>query len=361
MFDRPQISVFLPYYNDQDYLRASINSVLSQTYPSFELILVNHASEDNSESIAHSFQDSRIQHIKMERNYFYGGAVLFREFLKQASGKYIKPYCADDVMIPDCLSILLVEMEKTPLLHAVFANMNYIDKRSRLIKSSELRSESPDRYHLLSDIFFEKSYPLAYPTALIRRAAIRDVFFDNVSMQIFDLKLFTNIALRGEIRVLQDIVVHYRIHDEQASMSAVGHPNQFKIISREAVERQFLSDIFANMTDLSVLQKVFQNEKEFAVLTEEDKDMIPFLIYRLSLQIENPSRGLGSLTRLFDILQQDHIRKKIERMYAFSIRDWRLASEKYRISRNLETRVSPRFSFASCLKWVSFSSHTCIL
>ena len=84
----PLVSVFLPYYNDRRYLKEAIESVLNQTYPNWELILLNHATEDDCREIAHSYKDNRIVHIDMEENLGAGGGILFEKMLLASSGKY---------------------------------------------------------------------------------------------------------------------------------------------------------------------------------------------------------------------------------------------------------------------------------
>ena len=90
----PLVSVFIPYYNDDKFLRESIEAVLNQSYKNLELILVNHASTDSSRDIAHSYDDDRIVHIDMPINYGAGSGKLLKEFLKVAKGKYSKLLCA---------------------------------------------------------------------------------------------------------------------------------------------------------------------------------------------------------------------------------------------------------------------------
>ena len=83
----PEISVLIPYYNDEDFLRESIQSVLDQTYTDFELVLINHACTDSSRKIARSFEDGRIVHIDLPVN--AGAGVILDAFLKKARGTYV--------------------------------------------------------------------------------------------------------------------------------------------------------------------------------------------------------------------------------------------------------------------------------
>ena len=82
----PTVSVFVPYYNDRNFLPQCIESILAQTFKDFELVLLNHATTDDCRSIAHSFADPRIIHIDMPSNLGAGSGMLFLEFLKAASG-----------------------------------------------------------------------------------------------------------------------------------------------------------------------------------------------------------------------------------------------------------------------------------
>ena len=114
MKNKPLVSVFIPYYNDQEYLKDSIESVLNQSYENWELNLCNHASTDKSREIAHSYKDERIKHVDMPKNYGAGGGLVFKTMLDVAKGKYVKPFCAVDFLYVDCLEKMVSFMEENP-------------------------------------------------------------------------------------------------------------------------------------------------------------------------------------------------------------------------------------------------------
>ena len=62
----PEISVILPVYNSQDYIKKAIESVLSQTFADFELIIINDGSTDNTLNIINQFEDKRIRLITQD-------------------------------------------------------------------------------------------------------------------------------------------------------------------------------------------------------------------------------------------------------------------------------------------------------
>ena len=131
MENKPLISVFVPYYNDKNVIRDCIDSILTQTYDNFELILFNHASTDGSRDIAHSYNDSRIIHIDAEKNLGAGSGGNITISLPYMHGKYIKLLCADDMLKQDALESLVNCLENNPEKDIVFADMDYVDENCK--------------------------------------------------------------------------------------------------------------------------------------------------------------------------------------------------------------------------------------
>ncbi len=63
----PLVSVIMPVYNASEFLYASIDSILSQSYKNIELIIINDGSTDNSEEIINSFKDERVKYFFQKR------------------------------------------------------------------------------------------------------------------------------------------------------------------------------------------------------------------------------------------------------------------------------------------------------
>lgn len=102
----PLISVIVPVYNAEEYLRDCINSILSQTFKNFEVILVNDGSSDNSGEICDKYSrlDSRVQVIHQENQ---GAASARNAGIKISKGDYICFVDADDLIHSQMLEILL--------------------------------------------------------------------------------------------------------------------------------------------------------------------------------------------------------------------------------------------------------------
>jgi glycosyltransferase involved in cell wall biosynthesis len=90
----PAISVIMPVYNGQEYLREAIDSILGQTFIDFELILINDGSSDQSQAIIDSYQDPRIRSLINPKNLGVVGAL--NVGLKAARGRYWARQDQDD-------------------------------------------------------------------------------------------------------------------------------------------------------------------------------------------------------------------------------------------------------------------------
>lgn len=124
MKNSPQITVAVPMYNASSHLCECIESILSQTYTDFELLIVDDGSQDNSVEIVRSYADPRIRLIKRKHNYIASLNCL----LDEARGKYIARMDADDVMKPNRLQIQFDYMEAHPDIDIAGSHMDYLQQ-----------------------------------------------------------------------------------------------------------------------------------------------------------------------------------------------------------------------------------------
>src|SRR5258708_3960241 len=94
----PRISVLMPAYNAERFIRGSVNSVLAQTFKDFELIVVEDGSQDRTSSILATIRDDRLRVIHNERN--LGIVESLNRAMATARGAYIARADADDFCLP---------------------------------------------------------------------------------------------------------------------------------------------------------------------------------------------------------------------------------------------------------------------
>lgn len=124
----PVISVLMPVYNGEKFLKESIDSILNQTYDNFEFIIINDGSTDATEEIVFSYSDNRIIYIKNEINLKL--IKTLNKGIDLAKGRYIARMDADDISHPDRFKIQLEQIEK---YHCQVVTSSYtsIDENSK--------------------------------------------------------------------------------------------------------------------------------------------------------------------------------------------------------------------------------------
>lgn len=129
----PLVSIIIPVYNTEKYLKDCLDSVLSQTYQNLEIILIDDGSTDNSSQILKQYakKDSRIKIITQKNQ---GQSTARNYGLKEASGEYVSFIDSDDAIEKDFVSSLLSPYLKNDSVSLTVCGMNY--RRLRL-KTSE--------------------------------------------------------------------------------------------------------------------------------------------------------------------------------------------------------------------------------
>ena len=126
------ISVIIPIYNGEQFLRETIDSVLCQTFRDFELILLDDGSTDCSVEIIRSFNDPRIIFIQCPHD--FTGTV--NRGYELSKGKYVAQLDHDDLMAPERLQIQYEYMESNPQITACGGWMQCFGKHTHAIRIS---------------------------------------------------------------------------------------------------------------------------------------------------------------------------------------------------------------------------------
>jgi glycosyltransferase involved in cell wall biosynthesis len=115
----PHVSVCIPAYNAARWIVPAVESVLSQTYESFEAVVVDDASTDETLERVQELDDARIRLYSNSRNLGHSGN--WNRSLNLARGRLIKFLCADDILYPDCLEAMVSLFDAHPSIGLVFS------------------------------------------------------------------------------------------------------------------------------------------------------------------------------------------------------------------------------------------------
>lgn len=319
----PLVSVFIPYYNDEKFLKTSIESVLNQSYQNFELILVNHASTDTSCEIARSYSDSRIKHIDMKCNLGVGGGgLLMTKFLDQACGKYVKFLCADDTLLDNGLRILVDYMENNPNIDFAFGNLNYINERGKLLGKDFFSNReyfSIDNTEADCIRLYSKGYSfLPYIGSIVKRDILSNIKINKTIIMTFDMSLWLSLLCKGyKIGYVEQLIGNYRIHKEQAS--AIQKRKQAEILSSH--EWGIFWKIFLTIDSVDLAKAVWPESDMAEKLTR--KEDIPFFVAYMLFDFGVISQGIYDY--IASMFNDDEKRTYLIETFGFGIRELRAA------------------------------------
>jgi glycosyltransferase involved in cell wall biosynthesis len=210
----PLVSIVVPVFNGERFLRESLDSILTQTYPRLEVLLIDDASTDGTPGIAAAYGD-RLTYVRQPKTRgIYGNA---NDGIARAQGKYVAVYHADDLYDPRIVEREVGYLEAHPGAGAVFCSDIFVDgdnrEFGRLQLPVELRGESPLPYPaILNALLTYKNRFLVCPTAMVPAAVYaevgvyRDAQFKNTS----DLDMWLRIARAYPIGILEAYLLRYR-------------------------------------------------------------------------------------------------------------------------------------------------------
>lgn len=202
-----KVSVLMPVFNAEKYLRKAIDSIISQTEKNWELIIVDDGSTDNSFDIVSSYKDERIKYFKKD----HSGIVDTLNFgLSKCSGKYVARMDSDDISKIDRLEKQIKFMEDNNLaLSGTFSEI--IDCLDNVIGNIEYLPKENKKIRLFSLVH----NPFIHPSAIFNKdIIIKSGGYKNFK-HVEDYELWTRIIYKNKIANLPEKLIYYRIHDKQ--------------------------------------------------------------------------------------------------------------------------------------------------
>lgn len=219
MTDYGLVSIITPSYNTAKYIGETIRSVQFQTYPNWELIIVDDCSTDNSELVVKPYcdMDSRIHLQKNERN--SGAAVCRNNALREAKGRWIAFLDSDDSWAPDKLEKQL-EFMKNGRYHFSYTEYREIDDNSA---ETGVLISGPK--HVTKLGMFAFCWPgcltVMYDREYVGLVQIRDIKKNN------DYAMWLKVCRKASCHLLDEPLALYR-RGRKGSISSHGYPTMIR-------------------------------------------------------------------------------------------------------------------------------------
>jgi glycosyltransferase involved in cell wall biosynthesis len=202
----PAVSVLMPVFNGERHLAAAIDSILAQTFPDFELVVVDDGSTDGSRAIVARYGDPRVRLIALEQN--AGLSHALNRGLEAVSAALVARQDADDLAEPQRLERQVAAMRDQPDVALLGSRAIAIDEDGRGT-GTVWRPASPASvlwYSLVDNPFIHTA--MMFRTAAVRHEGGFDPCYDPFSQ---DWALWCRVMARHRYANLPDTLVRYRV------------------------------------------------------------------------------------------------------------------------------------------------------
>ena len=213
----PRVSIGMPVYNGERFIRQSVESLLAQTYGDFEFVITDNASTDGTEAICREYaaKDKRVRYVRNPRN--LGGPGNFRRVFALCSGEYHKWSTADDFWDPTVIEKCVAVLDREPDVVLCYPKSGLTDQSGRLVEHYE------DHLHLLEPSPCARFIKVVEETMLchahlgvIRRAVMSRTSLIGGELAS-DIRFLAELSLYGKFFVIPEYLFFRRFHETSSS------------------------------------------------------------------------------------------------------------------------------------------------
>ena len=209
------VSIIIPIYNSEKYLKECLNSLFEQTYENIEIIAVDDGSTDTSLQILQDYSD-RLKIFSQENNGLYSA---LKVGISKIHGKWCKWFSPDDVLYPNAIEIQVNEAKKYPDNTILYSNWNIIDETGKLLREF-CESDNNDLSRFEYNVRLLYGQQINVNTALIPSILFQKPGVRNLDEAVaIDYDFFLNSAIFHDVKfhLIPQSLVKYRIHSDQLS------------------------------------------------------------------------------------------------------------------------------------------------
>lgn len=210
------ISIVIPLYNLERYIAETIDSIMKQSYPNFEVIIVNDQSTDHSLQIAQGYADrfSKVELISLDKN--SGASAAMNKGMEKAKGKYLTFIAADDLLRHDRFEKIVNIFKSKPDIDIICSGCSLIDSEgNNLNRNYYFPPHLNNNNILLNEL--KRNYILGGTLALRRKMGQRYKYDRNLRTSE-DYDLFLRMVYDGhKFYYIDEPLIKYRIHSSNKS------------------------------------------------------------------------------------------------------------------------------------------------
>jgi len=212
----PKVTICIPTYNYGRFIGQAIESALAQDFTDYELLILDNASQDNTEEVVKSYRDPRLQYIKNASNLGFVGNI--NKGLELARGKYLIYLHADDIWYEGILRKEVQLLDENAAVTVVHTAEKLIDSQGKVIKLNKSPwarlTQGPKAFR----DYFRLGWYLSFSSCMMRRSVLTEIGgYDPAFGLLADAGTFLKLCLAGDVAFINECLVGYRLHGESLS------------------------------------------------------------------------------------------------------------------------------------------------
>jgi len=306
----PLVSFVCPSYNHAKFVGEFIHSLLAQTNGRWELIIIDDASTDDNLAQIGKFNDGRIRLIARDSN--RGVTAGMNEGIRHAKANIIAFLASDDLALPSYVEKIVSTFAESPDAIAVYVELNRVDENGVSHKRRSLLPAGLSRLQILRKSFLGHN-PLPSPGMAMRRDFIQEILLPEGVVQYSDWMLHNRILMRGDVVMLEEQLINYRVLSSSLSARSTGS------IARDILETRIMLDDFLAIKDMAFLEKIFPEEiKPYRTLPARH---IPYVVGRLALLAEIPEKRCWGYEVIMRHISEPNIADSLRDLAGFNHKD----------------------------------------
>lgn len=212
------ISVIMSNYNTpEEYLRQAIESILNQTYPNFEFIIIDDCSTDNSLEIIESYTDKRIKIIRNEQN--LGITKSLNKGLAVAVGEFVARMDADDIALPERFEKQVAFLNSHTEHIVCGTGVELIGEWEKKHSNKYLCRTIPDKEQFRINLLFGNCPNIVHPTAMFNHTMLKKygITYNENYPLAQDYRMWVSCSEVAECANLPETLLNYRVHGKAVS------------------------------------------------------------------------------------------------------------------------------------------------
>ncbi len=220
--NKPLVSVCIPAYNAGQTIGKTLDSIINQNYPNFEIIVSDNHSTDNTAEIVSQFKKYNVKYFLnpiSPDNLINTSAVVsnFNYVISLAKGEFIAVYHADDIYLPTIIERQVLFFQENESVGSVFTSSNLIDENDNVLNikigdiPEEIKEKKIINFHTLLNSIILSEYHLMFPTLMIRSNALIEVGnFNPNESYVSDIEYYLRLAQWKPIGLIDQNLHYYR-------------------------------------------------------------------------------------------------------------------------------------------------------